>query len=476
MKKIKMIFALALAFFITAGTASFMAGSESAGTTSVPDSAADITDKNEAVYARLSGAGEVQSIYVVNQFTLRSGGNFTDFGNYSAVVNLTDLEPLTLSDGEVSIRTGSENFFYQGNLAGNDLPWTYDIAYSLDGNEIPPENLAGQSGSLEIRLLSAKNGAVSETFYNNYLQQITITLDIHKCANIEADGAAAANAGKNRILAFTVLPGVDADITIKAEVTDFEMAGIEITAMPFAMSIEIPDTANMLDDFMQLSDAIAALSDGTGSLKDGMAEMAGGAEELRNGSSDFNNGLSRLNNSSPQLTEASAQFQAALSQIAEGLQSMSGFVTDPAMQQLIAGISGLSENYGEFHGGLVAYTQGINGLANGYGELDYGIAGLSGGIAELYGGMAQLHEGTARLANETSDMPGQFQNEIDKMLNEYTGGEFEPISFTSSENNDVSFVQFVFMTESIEKPDAETASQINVEQETFWTRLTKLFS
>ena len=505
MKNITKVLALVLVVAVLVGVAAAMADGSDAGGggAATPLAAAGLgsavaAEKSEVVYARLSGGGEVQNIYVVNQFTLPGGGSFTDYGNYASVVNLTDLTPLTSKGGEVTASTSSEDFFYQGNLADSNLPWHYDITYTLDGAPISPENLGGCSGKLVISVTSHKNSAVDDTFYNNYMQQITVTLGIDKCRNITSSGATAANAGRNRILVYTVLPGSDAAIEITADVSDFEMAGIEITAMPFTMNIPIPDTSGMLDDFATLSEALAELNSGVGELKDGVSEIKEGTEALQNGSSGFSAGLTGLNNNSAGLREASTQVQAALSQIAEGLAAIDmssleelvtlaglagqlGFEvpdTETLMQmlQLLSGISELSEKYGEFHSGLASYTQAVGTLSSGYGDLNSGIAGLSAGMSEMYEGIELLYDGTGKLADQTSAIPGLVQDEIDNIVGGYLGGEFKPVSFTSSMNANTSFVQFVFIAQGVSKPVIEQPPQIETASLTFWDRLTKLFT
>ena len=44
-------------------------------------------------------------------------------------------------------------------------------------------------------------------FYENYMLQISITLDMDKSSDIQAPDAVLANAGKNKVAAYTVLPG-----------------------------------------------------------------------------------------------------------------------------------------------------------------------------------------------------------------------------------------------------------------------------
>ena len=324
MKRSKRFMIILIAFaFITGAVGILTEGSATDGPEGAPSGvtgqAAAIKSKDEVVYARLYENVNVKGIYVVNHFELLSGGVITDHGDYTSVVNLTDLQQVTLAEGTVTVQTDSDNFYYQGYLAGYDLPWLYRIEYFIDGAPVRPEDLAGKSGKLEIRVKSAKNTAVNDVYFDSYMQQITITLDGDKCADIVADGATAANAGRNRMLVFTVLPKKYADIAVTATVRDFEMAGIEIAAMPFSMSFDTPGIGNVSGDLGLLVGAIAALRDGIGALNDGAYELADGSAMLRQGAFEFYDGLSQLSENSLLISDASEQINSALALIAAAL-------------------------------------------------------------------------------------------------------------------------------------------------------------
>ena len=385
----RVIVVLLLVFTLLIGAAGVSAGGGVGAVAPevVPDGQALVLEKDEVVYARLSGNGVARDAYVVNHFSLAEGGLIVDRGGYTSVVNLSDLQPIALEDGIVTVRTRSENFFYQGYLAGAELPWIYDIEYVLDGAAIAPESLAGKSGELEIYLASRKNSSVDDVFYDNYMQQISITLDTEKCSEIKTDGATTANAGKNRILVYTVLPKRDADITVSASVADFEMPGIDISAMPFSMSIESMNMYgldNMLDDFTQLTDAIAELGDGVEKLSDGAFEMASGSVSLRSGSTGFLSGLNQINGNAGQLTDGSEQIMGALSQLARSLSSPG----EPAGG--IAGLEMLPGALSELAGGLSQVSGGMRQLTAGYGQAYAALDGAIAGIPDYRINDAQL--------------------------------------------------------------------------------------
>ncbi|KAB8139364.1 YhgE/Pip domain-containing protein [Gracilibacillus oryzae] len=562
--------------------------------------------KDEVIYATLSATGEKEALYVVNRFEVTEPGQIIDYGPYKNVKNLTDTEEMEQTDQKVSFEASEGEFYYQGNLENQSLPWDVSITYTLDGKQTEPQDLLGQDGKLEITINTTKNENVDPVFYQNYLLQVSLTLDPTIYNNISAPNATIANAGKNKQISYTVMPENNGNLTLSADVTDFELNGIEISAVPSSMSIETPDVGEMTGEIETLSDAVNEINSGVAQLEDGIKELNTGVAGLADGSQQYSNGISEVNQSSTELVNASnsikdaltkmnqslkgesgemdlsqlTQLPEGLSEIGSGLNetaaglmtlqknyvsafnalnqameqipenniteeqmnalynsgansdvvdqlietykaaltvkqtyenvkegflaveetlnsvngtltTMSGSIntmaenisnslakmdTAGSLEQLQAGIAGLSENYQQFHGGLVNYTNGISQLANNYSELNGGIAELSNGTSELANGAGELHNGTSELADATSDMPEQIQTEVDQMMDEYDKSDFDPVSFVSDKNDKVKTVQFVIKTESIVKEEEKTEEVEEEEEQGFWSRLVNLFS
>ncbi len=324
---------------------------------------AEVSRKSEVVYARLSAAGAVSGIYVVNHFEVAKGGGITDYGSYHSLKNLTNNSPITMEGDVISILGEEGDFYYQGNIDGKDLPWIIEIAYELNGSKISPQDLAGKSGELDIQINIKGNDKVEPVFYENYMLQISLTLPTDKCNSINAPEATFAEAGNNTMLSFTVLPDTEADFSVTSKVTDFEMRGIEISAIPFSMSIDMPDTDGMLKDLEKLPEAIKELRDGVGELEKGTIELKKGAESIRDGSDEFNQGLSELSNNSSGITGASAQIKDALAMISSSISSSTSKVELSTLTQLplvlnelSLGLKGISDGLSELKDGyLVAY-------------------------------------------------------------------------------------------------------------------------
>lgn len=70
--------------------------------------------KEEVVYGILSGDGSVEKIYVVNSFY---GGDITDYGDYTQIVNLSGSEPLSVSGDMITSKGSQGRLSYQGTLS-----------------------------------------------------------------------------------------------------------------------------------------------------------------------------------------------------------------------------------------------------------------------------------------------------------------------------------------------------------------------
>ena len=438
--------------------------------------------KEEVVYSTLRTDGKVKGIYVVNILDVLKSGTLHDYGFYSDIKNLTNLKAISAKQDNITIDAEEGKFYYQGNLKTSYLPWDFNIKYFLNGNEIQSKDLAGKSGKLKIEIKTTQNKAINSSFYENYLLQISITLNNNKCKNITAKGGVFANSGKDKLITLTVMPNTNIDAAITADVLDFEMKGISITAVPFSMNIDLPDTKEMTKELVELSGAIALLNDGVAKLEEGAKSLNTGMNQLKDGSNNYKSGINSLNNQSSDLTNASKNINENLGTISTSLNELSNQLsiampnteTSIALTQLSQALSLLATNYGAFNSGLTAYTEGLNQLATNYNSLNDGIASMSNGTAYLYDGIAITADGTNNLNNQTKDLPIQIDTSINEILGAYDYSDYKPISFASGKNQNVKLVQFVISTESIEK-EKDTTEVETPEKDTFWVRLKKLF-
>jgi putative membrane protein len=311
-----------------------------------------VTSKDEVVYATLNANGDLNRIYVVNTLEVAQAGKILDYGKYSSVKNLTDLTEIDQEGQKVQMEAPEGKYFYQGNMKEDtDLPWDVNVSYLLDGQEVKSSELAGENGHLEINIDTAQNKETDSVFYENYLLQVSLTLP-NTYQNIEASGGMVANAGKNKQITFTVMPGQEEKLSVKADVEDFEFQGVEIAAVPSTLPIDTSGTENMTEDMSALSDGIRELNNGVADLKKGVSEWNSGAVSLRDGSAEYNNGMSEVAGSSSKLIGASRSIREALGKINQSLSGQTAEVDLTSLSELPAGLTQLADALTETANGL----------------------------------------------------------------------------------------------------------------------------
>ncbi|MDD3212294.1 MAG: hypothetical protein PHY64_01400 [Eubacteriales bacterium] len=478
--------------------------------------------KEEIVYGLLQADGTPTAVYVVNLLT--GGGNLLDYGDYSAVQNLTDAEPISQTGDKITVSTTADRFYYQGTLQSKALPWTVAIAYTLDSETIPADKLAGKSGALAIHIAVTQNPDVSETFYLNYALQIAVTLNPACCGNIHAENATVAEAAGQKQLSFTALPGQGADITVTADVINFAMDAVTLTGIKMNLNLSV-DSEAFTEQATQLSDAIASLDDGAGdlqtgasqladgltqylsgvaSLTDGLTQLADGAEALSTGAASLNDGLASLTAQNETLVNAALALQQAAFDAANAQLSKSGLptLTPENYAQVLSASDQLADVKAQLDGitqfvhGLQSYAGGVAQLGDGTASLAEGAASLSDSLAalptsaeplsasgtelqtgadSLSSGLTSYKEGTAELRTQTEGLPDEIGAQIDEALGGITGNGDAVVSFVSDQNTHVAAVQFVLKTEAITLPEAVPEAEPQPEPETFWQKLTALF-
>ena len=90
---------------------------------------------DETMYVNLDYYGTATQINVVKGCTTNGLTEYTDYGTYDKVVNMTDDTAPEIGDGTVTWKLPEKNsrFYYQCTMPKNsvDLPWTFDVSYKL---------------------------------------------------------------------------------------------------------------------------------------------------------------------------------------------------------------------------------------------------------------------------------------------------------------------------------------------------------
>lgn len=297
--------------------------------------------KEEVVYGMLNNNGSSQQVYVVNIFD--SKGEIIDYGDYNNIRNMKSDDEIKVDDNKITVNNTHNKLYYEGSLKSNELPWNINIKYFMDNVEYSVEGMLGKSGDLRIEIRIEENKNIDNFFYKNYALQATVVLNTEKAEDIKADDATIVNIGKKKQLTYTILPGKGADISIQANVKDFEMEAIEINGINLNLDIDIDDKAlmeraeellsgvNKLDkgtnnikySVLKLKDGTNKLNSGAEKLEHGTAYLDNGVSSLENGIKEIDKALEALNNNSTDLTEGSLEFKSALNKVKNSLDDLS---------------------------------------------------------------------------------------------------------------------------------------------------------
>ena len=197
------------------------------------------------------------------------------------------------------------------------------------------------------------------------------------------------------------------------------------------------------------------------------------------GSSKLINGIdAQMSTSSSQTTLMSGavslqtnykKFDASIQDLVSSLNNLMANMT-----QLKNGINKLTDNYATLDSGIKEYTSAVNKITNGYSKVYEGALDLVSGTHSLYKGTTELTDGTGEFKGETSDLDSKVDDEVDSMIDNFAGGDFEVESFVSDKNTDVDSVQFVIKTEAIKKEEVKVEEE-KTEELNFWQKLLNLF-
>ena len=396
-------------------SAAMVLGSGISASAAVPN-----TQKDENVYANLNQDGSVDGIYVVNAYLLDKETDIVDYGKYDSVKNLTTDAEINKKGDTITTAAPEGKFFYQGNLKTKELPWEISIHYYLDGKEMDADELAGQNGSLKITIHIGKNDQVEEDFFENYLLQATVTMDMDKCSRLQAAGATVGNVGASKQLVYNIMAGQEKDIVITADVLDFTMDPISFQGVPMSFDLDrdslsmdslTEKTGDIKDAADEFSDGAAELYDGAGALKDGASDLHDGANSLKEGIESYSDGAHSLGDGIDTLKDGTDDLSDGATQLSDGISSLK-----EGVDKLAGGYSG-DEGAAA---GAKKLAEGADKLKSGAGQLSEGISTFVGMIGSM-GDTTEL-DGQAdgvieKIIKEIKDnVPSIFQNYVERML------------------------------------------------------------
>lgn len=311
----------------------------------------DLQEQDETVYVIANADGGVKKV-IVSDWQKDSSKNNT-------IADVKTLEELEKSDAEngYSINADTANSWdadgstFQNVSNGSDLPINVQLSYSLDGQKMTANEIAGKSGKVKIRFDYTNNQKQTVSIDGKdtdiYVPFTVVTgtiLDGANFKNVEVSNGKVINDGSRSVVMGFALPGMqeslglDGDaldlpsyIEITADVTNFELT-TTLTMVSndfFNQAVndaedKKKDSSNLSLDSLssginQLVDGSAALYDGTSQLLDKSSLLIDGVNQLTKGSQELQTGIITVESALQLICSNNAQLQSGATTLCQNM-------------------------------------------------------------------------------------------------------------------------------------------------------------
>lgn len=255
--------------------------------------AAPTVETDESVYINMDYYGAPTNTRIVKGVSLNGHTEFTDFGSYADVYNMSTYDEPVIKDNSVYWKlsdTSKQRFYYEcipTDKVNIQMPWNFDVSYKLNGVSVKAEDCAGANGLVEITIHAVPNSYASDYYKNNMMLVCGTGIDMSKALSIDAPGAQIQSVGTYKLVVFMGMPGEESTFTVRIGSDNFENMGM--------FMFMTPATLSSLDIISDLKDVKDRLSDSGDSLYSGMSNMLDTMQSMQNGMGTMSSGISGIN-------------------------------------------------------------------------------------------------------------------------------------------------------------------------------------
>lgn len=260
--------------------------------------AAPTVETDEAVYINMDYYGVPTNTRIVKGVNLNGHTEFTDFGDYKDVYNMSTFDEPTLKDGSVywKLDTDKQRFYYEcipNDTVNIQMPWNFDVSYKLNGVPVEADKCAGASGTIQMDIHAVPNDYASEYYKNNMMLVCATGIDMSKALSIDAPGAQIQSFGTYKLVMFMGLPGEENTFTVRIGSDDFESMGL--------IMFMTPATTSALDIMSSMRDIKDRLENSGDNLYAGVSSMLSTMQAVQGSLSSMSKGISGIDQVRKQL-------------------------------------------------------------------------------------------------------------------------------------------------------------------------------
>jgi ABC-type transporter Mla subunit MlaD len=296
---------------------------------------------DEAVYVNLDHYGAPTHASIVKGCSLNGNTEFVDYGQYSAVTNMSnDAVPEMYGDGvRWSLPEGTGRFYFEAVPKSTDvaLPWDFDISYKLNGVPAKAEELAGKSGLVEISVACTPNEQTQDYYKNNMLLQVASMFDMQDTLSVEAPGAQLQSLGTYKVAIFAAVPGEEVTFTMRVGTEHFESSGIIMMMIPGTLQ-QLEDIKHLKETKDTVKDSADAVYQSMNSILRVMGGMAGTLSTAQSGLSTLDSARAFLSSSKSDVYQSADKALSDLSVVSSQLLTLVPYLQ--SAQNLLNSLNG----------------------------------------------------------------------------------------------------------------------------------------
>lgn len=260
--------------------------------------AAPTVETDETVYINMDYYGAPTNTRIVKGVNLNGHTEFTDFGDYKDVYNMSTFDEPALKEDSVywKLNTDKNRFYYEcipNDTVNIQMPWNFDVSYKLNGVPVEADQCAGASGTIQMDIHAVPNTYASDYYKNNMMLVCATGIDMSKALSIDAPGAQIQSFGTYKLVMFMGLPGEENTFTVRIGSNDFESMGL--------IMFMTPATTSALDIMSSMRDIKDRLENSGDNLYTGVSSMLSTMQAVQSSLSSMSSGISGIDQVRKQL-------------------------------------------------------------------------------------------------------------------------------------------------------------------------------
>ena len=260
--------------------------------------AAPTVETDETAYINMDYYGAPTNTRIVKGVNLNGHTEFTDFGDYKDVYNMSTFDEPTLKEDSVywKLNTDKNRFYYEcipNDTVNIQMPWNFDVSYKLNGVPVEADQCAGASGTIQMDIHAVPNTYASDYYKNNMMLVCATGIDMSKALSIDAPGAQIQSFGTYKLVMFMGLPGEENTFTVRIGSNDFESMGL--------IMFMTPATTSALDIMSSMRDIKDRLENSGDNLYTGVSSMLSTMQAVQGSLSSMSSGISGIDQVRKQL-------------------------------------------------------------------------------------------------------------------------------------------------------------------------------